>query len=353
MRRFYKFTIFIALAMGLTACPGPFADRNGKFQSTPVNLEEINSEFDDYNSNLPLNKHGQDYLIFSSKRDRKDKFNLVVKPFELVYDDRTDKLDAKSDAFSSNLDVSKHGFYYNQLVQKANQNCNVLGPMLLPLDRSATGQSDHLPNRYLLLYADDSAGDLQIKFVHNLTDQYLAEGPFEVSWLNGPKDDAYPTFAFAANTMKLYFCSDREGNFDIFEVALPGGQKELVEALLSQAPQEVIKNTKLSTPYDDKCPYFASGWWSGTMYFTSNRPGGQGGFDLYYAQLNGTTWTSPVNLGSRINTAYDEYRPMIPQKLGDFNYHLGLFSSNRPGGKGGFDLYMAGFLKSEETKLSD
>lgn len=104
--------------------------------------------------------------------------------------------------------------------------------------------------------------------------------------------------------------------------------------------------------YDDKCPYVINGGWSEAVYFTSNHPGGQGDFDLYYALNDGKKWLAPVNLGSRINSEYDEYRPIVPLGLiGNFNYHLGIFSSNRPGGKGGFDLYMAGFLKINETKL--
>jgi hypothetical protein len=351
MRHFSRFGFLLGLAACLTACPTPFSDRNGKFQSTPVNLEEINSEFDDYNSNLAQNKYGQDYLIFSSKRGRKDVYNLVLTPTELDYDDRSDKLGLKSSWVQRwASDVSE--FVYQRLIDKANQDCNVLGPITYSLGRDLINRGNPPQNRALLLYADDSAGNLQIKFVHNFNDEMTFEGPFEVSWLNSPQDDAYPIFN--ADFSRLYFCSNRDGNFDIFEAALPKQPEQLLQMLLSKEPRPVAKNTQLSSPYDDKCPYLTPGWWSGTMYFTSNRPGGQGGFDLYYAQYNGTAFNQPVNLGSRINTAYDEYRPIVPRQfMNNFNYHLGIFSSNRPGGKGGFDLYMAGFLKEKDTKLPD
>ncbi len=49
------------------------------------------------------------------------------------------------------------------------------------------------------------------------------------------------------------------------------------------------------------------------------------------------------NLGEIINTEYDEYRPIIIRTSEDWVYinDLMIFSSNRPGGKGGYDLYCA------------
>ncbi len=78
-----------------------------------------------------------------------------------------------------------------------------------------------------------------------------------------------------------------------------------------------------------------------SWYFTSDRPGGFGGFDLYYSVYKDGKWSVPVNLGSKINSAYDEYRPIIKYVDG-FSSSFLVFSSNRPGGKGGFDLYYAG-----------
>lgn len=80
------------------------------------------------------------------------------------------------------------------------------------------------------------------------------------------------------------------------------------------------------------------------MVFTSNRPGGYGGYDLYYSKYKEGKWQSPVNFGNRINTKYDEFRPIV--RLEDeFKNDFMLFSSNRPEGKGGFDLYYVGIDK--------
>ena len=79
------------------------------------------------------------------------------------------------------------------------------------------------------------------------------------------------------------------------------------------------------------------------MVFTSDRPEGYGGYDLYYSLLENGTWSDPVNFGSRINTLHNEFRPVLKYfYYEDFTNDFMLFSSDRPGGKGGFDLYYVG-----------
>ncbi|GEM_PF-1126671 len=70
-----------------------------------------------------------------------------------------------------------------------------------------------------------------------------------------------------------------------------------------------------------------------TLYFVSNRPGGFGGSDIYVATKMGDTWSSPLNLGEEINTPHDEVYPFI-----DKNSAL-YFSSNGLDGMGGLDIY--------------
>jgi hypothetical protein len=78
------------------------------------------------------------------------------------------------------------------------------------------------------------------------------------------------------------------------------------------------------------------------MVFTSDRSEGYGGFDLYYSKFQGNEWTTPVNLGEKINTSSNEYRPILINEEIDPEKIMMIFSSDRPGGKGGYDLYWAG-----------
>ena len=72
-----------------------------------------------------------------------------------------------------------------------------------------------------------------------------------------------------------------------------------------------------------------------TMVFSSNRPGGQGGMDLYVTNKSGDSWTTPVNLGPTINSADDEIFPYV-DKMGRL-----FFSSNGWAGAGGLDLFVS------------
>jgi len=47
------------------------------------------------------------------------------------------------------------------------------------------------------------------------------------------------------------------------------------------------------------------------LYFYSNRPGGYGGYDLWVARWNGAGWSPPENLGEAINSAFNEYGPAL------------------------------------------
>lgn len=71
------------------------------------------------------------------------------------------------------------------------------------------------------------------------------------------------------------------------------------------------------------------------LYFVSDRPGGFGGKDIWMAIDKGGKYDKPVNLGPEINTPGDEMYPFIREN-GDL-----YFSSNYPIGIGGLDIFKA------------
>ncbi len=86
-----------------------------------------------------------------------------------------------------------------------------------------------------------------------------------------------------------------------------------------------------STEYSTTTPYLNQ---EGTkLYFSSNMPGGYGGFDLYVCEKTDTSWSKPMNLGPNVNSSGDELYPFI-DALNTF-----YFASNGRGGLGGFDLF--------------
>ncbi len=71
------------------------------------------------------------------------------------------------------------------------------------------------------------------------------------------------------------------------------------------------------------------------LFFSSDRPGGSGKFDIWYAPLrNDGTTGEPINLGPSVNSSDDEQAPFYQSSSGTL-----VFSSNGYTGMGGYDLF--------------
>lgn len=74
-----------------------------------------------------------------------------------------------------------------------------------------------------------------------------------------------------------------------------------------------------------------------TLYFSSNRDGGYGGYDIYACEkLSDGSWSKPVNLGPEINTEYDEQSPFISIDAATL-----YFSSQGHNTMGGYDIFFS------------
>ncbi len=101
-----------------------------------------------------------------------------------------------------------------------------------------------------------------------------------------------------------------------------------------QWTEPALMNAMINGAGNNKQPFVMPG---GRLLFASDREGGLGGFDLYIADLNaGGEATSITNLGPVINTKFDEEAPY---------YHAAskslVFSTNGRVGMGGFDLFFS------------
>ncbi|MEM9672462.1 MAG: hypothetical protein AAF992_07700 [Bacteroidota bacterium] len=316
----------------ITSCErSPFGYRyeRGSLPEQPVNLTEFNTEYDDYNSTAPTLGELIPFCFSTNRQSRGNAFNIIYEPMNVNFDKTTGELKITNE-YANWMVFSEDYEIINQGLQKIRTTANEFGPNLV-VDNTPDGFN------FTLLYSTDVTGNAQINFISNQTEPRFTE-PKEVIFLNSEYEDMYPTFN--ADRSRIYFCSDREdNNFDFYYVNTDPTQ-DIEVMLADNADYQIVKDTNLSSSQDDKCPFI----YENRIVFASNREGGFGGYDLYYSLLENGEWSEPINFGETINTASDEFRPILLEEGVTWTQTMMVFSSNRDGGLGGFDLYFVGIF---------
>ena len=145
--------------------------------------------------------------------------------------------------------------------------------------------------------------------------------------LNTAFNDMYAVVS--RNGLTVYFTSDRPGG-------LGGDDLWVSHRDSTGAPWGTPENlTILNSTAADSLSVFNT---DGTiMYFNSTRPGGCGLSDLWTSRLVQGEWTAPENMGCVINSAANEQAPAF--YAGKHHETTMYFGSNRAGGIGDFDVY--------------
>ncbi len=90
----------------------------------------------------------------------------------------------------------------------------------------------------------------------------------------------------------------------------------------------------INSPQSEISPFFGS---DGYLYFATNRYPDKG-FEIVRSQFVNGAWIEPEILDAPINSSADECFPFLSPDRSTM-----YFSSDRPGGKGGLDIYASGF----------
>lgn len=98
--------------------------------------------------------------------------------------------------------------------------------------------------------------------------------------------------------------------------------------IISRLPKEI--NTRSWENYGSFSPT------GDTLYFSSNRPYGKGGFDIYMSIKTVNGWTDAIILNDQVNSRFDEIAPNVSQD-GKKLY----FSSKGHKTMGGYDLFVS------------
>jgi len=104
----------------------------------------------------------------------------------------------------------------------------------------------------------------------------------------------------------LFFSSDRPGGSGKFDIWYVDLKKD------GTTGQPVNLGPSVNTSNDEQAPFYQSS--SGTLVFSSNGYPGMGGYDLFSVKGNETNWASPGNLGYPVNSSRDDIYFFAPEK---------------------------------------
>lgn len=140
---------------------------------------------------------------------------------------------------------------------------------------------------------------------------------------------------------ELYFTVCNQGGFGSCDLFV----SKIIQSAASGAALEIQNNNlKMWGPRSNVGEAVNSASWDAQpsvsgdgqmLIFASSRPGGFGGKDLWVSRKVRGRWTSPKNLGPKINTSSDEEAPFI-----HYDGRTLYFSSNGHPGYGGHDLFI-------------
>lgn len=179
------------------------------------------------------------------------------------------------------------------------------------------GETEHLRDPKLNQYPEDV---------------YVSYLDFDSSWMDPVRlsfcqpNINEATIAVSVDERRLYVYDDTKNGGDLYYSDFKNSRfKQLYH----------FENLEVNSPFwEPHCFISNDGKY---LFFSSDRPGGFGGLDLYYCvkKENGD-WSDPMNMGPELNGPYDEDSPFISITNEEF-----YFATNDHRSMGGYDILMA------------
>lgn len=186
---------------------------------------------------------------------------------------------------------------------------------------------------YFTSRREGSTGDLKDAYGNFYEDVYLSVRPIDGNWgkprnigppINTNTHDACVALSFDGNQMIIFRTSPEDNSTGDLYISKNGFDGWSIPEKLGP---------EINTPYIETSACFSTD--TSVIYFSSNKPGGFGGKDIYRVKkLPNGKWSQPMNLGSKINTSRDEDSPFLHPD-GTTLY----FSSKGHSSMGDYDVY--------------
>jgi len=144
----------------------------------------------------------------------------------------------------------------------------------------------------------------------------------DLSFNDDDSNTAHPSISVDGD--KMFFSSDRPGGFGGMDIYVSYKQGDSWGDPVNLGPS-------INTEVEDIFPYIHA---DGTLYFASKGHSGYGGLDIFYSSPNGDEWSKPENIGKPFNSESDDFGFII-----DRDKKNGYVSSNRAGGLGEDDIF--------------
>ena len=164
--------------------------------------------------------------------------------------------------------------------------------------------------------------------------------PINLTALNSTAADQAP--AVSRDGLSLYFHSDRAGGYGANDIYVSRRASEDD----AWGPPDNVGPAVNSVDFEARPSLSRDGHW---LFFSSNRPGGfSPGLDIWVSYREHVhddfAWETPVHLGSGVNAGTSSEVEASYVENDDGGVPLLYFVSNRPGGLGGFDVYVSELL---------
>jgi hypothetical protein len=146
--------ICIPMLMILTGCPYGYKYDQGWLPTTPVNLEDFNTEWDDYNMDAPVFEKTLPILFSSNRNSKGGNFDIVFKIFEIWFD----RNDGNLTVGAYQYELTRELLILQMVPPTINTSYNELGPYLIDYYSLQSSYDWKYEQKYLVLYANDHTG---------------------------------------------------------------------------------------------------------------------------------------------------------------------------------------------------